>query len=1104
MKGLINIFKLLPKILLSVEALVLVLVIANPAFANKSQEYYKQQVIASRADNVYQILKKQETQGQTELDEGNILGASRTGTAQTIAYILEQLRSAANGNGMASTDEDFDDNVNDRGSFAVDDYGKSDALGTKEDGWDWYDNSQMTKDGVSVKEFRESEVTDMKQALTDGLNKAIAQGFLTVQEASAIEIEADNLIRTGTSRAIKAAEADGKGHTFIREIQDGSASALSAENSVTDGTCPSTEFLRQKYHSGCWSCLVVEKLASAFLTAAKNAYGLAQRAGITLLWIGVVMWLLMWALKNVSSLAQVEPGNILNELIKFMFKVGLAYWFIVSGLPMVKNYFIGPIMGFGASIAQQFWPERFEGYVENYVWEDEVVTEEQNKRLSEQFAKNNSAIEKPAEEEEQEKTKQEEKPVEALKIPEITKSDALYEDIVQDFQKALVQLLNQRLATLQGSCVNSTYSNGGQCKQKKPNSCRNSKCPDKGHQNAVRQIFTDAGSPGSYGAYCQITITAALEELNRQVGGNITNFQTKVGYCLTGMDVASKYKNAAITSASGGDILLREALPYANIGDTVYIRVSGESARSNVSGSGYHATTYIGNGQVISFNGDGKYNPLSAFGQNAKGRIVHINEIIRQRLLKNPAALKQIDRQKLADLAAGSGLMTLVNYTNGVMSETSGASADFSSLIIPIDDIHYSGPTDIMPKSVMNSILGATKAITDITSENMILGDAIMCYSTLERGGAWQLVDNWWVSIYMTNAFMWIEGFIIFCFGLLLTLAIVYYLMDMSFKIGFAVIALPIVVGLWPFNMTKGKFSMCVSIIAKGAATFAFLALTTTYTVALTEAVINWGDTPEAVAAGEGGIAKLYKVMDESGSISSKAVDAKDYRNDHKPDLDYAAAKLSLFSTTFVMLLFAFIYSFKLVQNTVPDLVNKFFPDKAFGETNPMHQWATAASRWVKDQAMKPVGYARDIALNQAGNALKGMPGKAVGFAKSMVGKGSGNAKTAAGSTMRGAGNVAKGTGKVAQAAGKGVQGIGKGLSAAGKGLQAIPIVGNVVGGAMMAAGKATEVAGKGVEMAGKGVEKAGDAAKKAGDATDKAYNEFGTRNKKPEGDKDK
>ena len=1092
MKGLINIFKSLPKILLSAGVLVLALVIANSAFAaenTKSQEYYKQQKAASRSDNVYQILKKQETLGQTEFEEqASFRGLSRQGTAQTLAYILEQLRSAANGNGMASVDEDFDDNTKDKGSFTVDDYGKSDALGTKKDNWNEYDNAQVTKDGVSIKEITESRVTDMKQALTDGLNQAIAQGFLTVEEASVIEIEADNLIRTGTSRAIKAAEADGEGHTFIREIQDGSASALSAENSISDGTCPSTEFLRQKYHSGCWSCLVVEKLSSAFLTAAKSAYGLSQRAGITLLWIGVTMWLLMWALKNVSSLAQVEPGNILNELIKFLFKVGLAYWFIVSGLPMVKNYFIGPIMGFGASVAQQFWPERFEGEVENFDWGE--WSDEDWKRI-------NEAADKA--EAEQDKTLQEE--------AKGNKGDVIIEgaDQISDVNANTVaeaqknktgnSTLNGKIPDFSLPGASGTLTSAFGCRPRPKTSCngKNNRCGGCTGSNYHNGI--DIGAPNGTPVYAigSGKITYATDSTCGHFarithdGGSGTWVSV---YChmLPKSDNYALTYNRATKQKTGKDVQIDRVAKFQQIG---FVGNTGASGGNHL---------HLG----IRYNG-ANVNPLmltSGVIQAGNPKTCP-NCPTESDRTPTPAGYRR-GATKFgsngivigSDLAAGAGGYDL--------SGSKIYSPEDSSLIIKVEDIKYSGPTDIMPKSVMNSILGATRAITNITAENMILGDAIMCYSTLERGGAWQLVDNWWISIYMTNAFMWIEGFIIFCFGLLLTLAIVYYLMDMSFKVGFAVIALPIVVGLWPFNMTKGKFGMCVSIMAKAAATFAFLALTTTYTVALTEAVINWGDTPEAVAAGEGGIAKLYKVMDESGSIQSKAVDAKNYRNDHEPDLDYAAAKLSLFSTTFVMLLFAFLYSFKLVQNTVPDLVNKFFPDKAFGETNPMHQWATAASRWAKDQAMKPVGYARDIALNQAGNALKGLPGKAVGFAKSMAGKGSGNSKTLAGRGMRGAGSAAKGAGKVAQAAGKGVQGIGKGLSAAGKGLQAIPVVGNVVGGAMMAAGKATEMAGKGVEMAGKGVEKAGDAAKKAGDATDKAYNEFGTRNKKPEGDKDK
>ena len=56
-------------------------------------------------------------------------------------------------------------------------------------------------------------------------------------------------------------------------------------NRMTDviNQCPTVEIIRAKYQSGCWSCLVVEKLTSAFMTAASKAYSLSQKAGLVLL-----------------------------------------------------------------------------------------------------------------------------------------------------------------------------------------------------------------------------------------------------------------------------------------------------------------------------------------------------------------------------------------------------------------------------------------------------------------------------------------------------------------------------------------------------------------------------------------------------------------------------------------------------------------------------------------------------------------------------------------------------------------------------------------------------------------------------------------------------
>ena len=880
------------------------------------------------------------------------------------------------------------------------------------------------------------------------------KGYLTAEEIRLVEKEAKRLLDVGAENAKKAAEAElctKNAANILANIDSSTAAAM--ENSVdlsesTEGRCPPIDVVRSKYQSGCWSCLVVEKLTSSFLNAAKSAYGLSQRAGLTLLWIGAILWLLVWALKNVSSLAQVEPGNILNDLIKFAFKVGLAYWFIMGGLTMVRDYFITPIMGFGATIAQQFWDDKIKDSVEDFKWD--TMTDEEIAQQDQELKEILSSPPAP--------TQEQEENVISTPLSETDKGFLSQND--ENFAKTETGIPNLLIPGIQTGCLSSPFG----CRVRP---CANCSKAHKGVDIGLNCVGKRQWAIN--GSNCVPVIAAGPGTISYSTQRNKSGKITGAGYyAVINHGTISNHKWATqyfhMRNGSG---------KFKN-GD----KVSQGQPIGCVGNTGVGTATHL-HFEVI--YDDQKIDPMSL----PLGKIVIYdwNKCTGKNVTHpEPSKYKYGAKVDSGWPASGKAVVCLTDGATYSGSSSGGSTlVDYGSLSVPIDDVKYTGPTDIMPKAVMNSILGATKAITNITSENMILGDAIMCYSTLDRGGAWHIKIKIIKDIelaHITNAFMWLEGFFIFCFGLLLTMAIIYYLMDLSFKIGFAVIALPIVVGLWPFNLTQDKFSVCVSIIAKAAATFAFFAITTTYTVGLTNAALSYGDMSDDT------VAKLYEIMDIAGAEGDPG----------QENIDYAAAKLSLFSTTFVMLLFAFLYSFKLVQNTVPDLVNKFFPDKAFGDTNPMHQWATAATRWAKDQAMKPVGYARDIALRQVGR----LPGKAVGFMRSMVGKGSGDAKTMAGSTMRGAGNVAKGTGKAAQMAGKGVQGIGKGMSAVGKGLQAIPVVGNIVGGAMMAAGKAAEAAGKGVEVAGKGMEKAGNAAKKAGNATDDAYNKFGTRNRKP------
>ena len=709
--------------------------------------------------------------------------------------------------------------------------------------------------------------------------------------------------------------------------------------------CPTTAQYKARYTAGCWTCLVFEPLTSAFLWAADKGLAVTQSAGKMLLLMGSLLWLAFWALKNVSSFTELQVGNILNDLLKFCFKVALAYIFIVNSSTAIGQYFIKPIMGVGASIAQQLWDSKTKQYTQDFVWEDEYISEEDQKNVEQALDATNQAGGAPLD-----------SAAADVEVPEQVEPDE-YEDTVQQFQKALVGQLQEQLKTLQNSCKEKPYVSDGdpKCRQitdENGTQCRHyASCEDKGHREAVRQIYSDAGSQLGEGAYCMMAITAALENINDEVGGDITNFQTGKGYCLDGIKVGAEYENSAVVGKSGGDVDLTSAMSYANVGDIIYIKVSGRVAGQTGSGSGYHAVVYAGNGKLISFNGDGIYSSPSAFGSNPVGKIVRTSEVVRARLKANGGA--GIDKAKLDELADKANItQTLVNYKGGTYTGLVGVNYDALVVDIP-EQIPYGGPTNIMPESIMNSILGAIRAITNETSGIMILGNIMTCYAT--EGGRWNLEMFGAELLSAPNIFIWIAGAIIWCMGFMLVVAIGYYLVDISFKIGFAVLAFPIVMGLWPFNVTQGKLFTVISIIAKAAALFAFMAIT-----------VNFGMLLLGQAVASGGFDELYAKIDllAQGASDDQEDELKEYINN----------AFSLFSASFVMIMFTLIYFFKLVQKTSSDLVNKFFPDNAFGDSSPMHSGATMMTSYAKKLAMKASGadLAKDIVAHQAGRLVKG------------------------------------------------------------------------------------------------------------------------------------
>lgn len=753
--------------------------------------------------------------------------------------------------------------------------------------------------------------------------------------------------------------------------------------------CPSAEDLRARYGAGCWSCLVFEKLTSAFLHAAKKGLPITAKAGATLLWLGCAIWFVFWALKNVSSFTQVQIGNILNDLIKFLFKVAIAYWFIVYGTAAINKYIVTPLLSVGAIIGQQFWDEDVKDYMEDwneaFEPDDPQKAEEVAQRVEENNRGNASDATLDIPEDSEANT------TGVIEAPTIVEPSTS-EEIVQDLQKAFIAILTRQLGEIKNSC-------GGPCGQ----SCRHKSCTNEGHRTYVKEIMQKAGYGYAVDHYCQASITAAMNKLTDEIGGDLTKVLKSAGAsCLNGISLGAV-----------GDVRLcengQQVYKNINVADTVYyhnVQTKASGGKRVGGGSGHHAVTYVGSNQTISFNGDSQGSMCNNYYYNVTGKVLCVSCLLRAKLEENPSLANKINKTRLAELANSSGYMSLINYEGGVFTTADGSMLGNSVPTIP--EIKYTGPTEIMPKSVMNSMLGAMRAITNTVAENMVLGNAIMCYAGLKNGGAWYISAFDIEIASITNFFTWLQGAIIWVLGFMLLMSVGYYFIDISFKIGFAVLALPLVMGLWPFGITQDKLFVVISIIAKASACFAFMAVSTAFGM-------------ELVSQSLGGLEELYSNM-ETLDVGER------HDGYHKTLRNAIEEKLEMFSISFLMILFSIMYFYKLVQSTCSDLVNKFFPDKAFGDSNPMHSGATMATSFVARPLKNAASLVGDIATHQVGKAaqgaLKGTLNTATGALRA-----TGHAIA---HPMR-AGRAIGGKGKQAlKATGKGLKATGKGLKAAG------------------------------------------------------------------------
>ena len=288
---------------------------------------------------------------------------------------------------------------------------------------------------------------------------------------------------------------------------------------------------------------------------------------------------------------------------------------------------------------------------------------------------------------------------------------------------------------------------------------------------------------------------------------------------------------------------------------------------------------------------------------------------------------------------------------------TSATGLDISGNQVGTEYLMTNSSGNILPAHLLNNLMTYVGAVDGTTTNHMKLGHMIICHSTHQ--GAWN------IGIFIPNVWIWLCGAFIWFFGFMMTLSILYYLVDMSFKLGFALVALPIVTGLWPFNITRGKFSACIKIILEAAGIFIFLAMTSAVGLILVNSAIGAG---QAIEAGGATPEAILQQMENNTGINEL------YASIEAGDNEKISDTFMLWGSCFILIVFAYLYALKIIGSTMKDYVSVFFNGGLGG--SPMHDKLTQATDMVKQKAVAAGKYAKDVVKHQSKLGLQGMANK--------------------------------------------------------------------------------------------------------------------------------
>lgn len=113
----------------------------------------------------------------------------------------------------------------------------------------------------------------------------------------------------------------------------------------------SAEVFDKKYQSAdCWSCDIIKILINSMMKVTRILFKEIQSLSILILQLGGAIWLAVYLLKSLSSLAAQDPAKVMDGMLMFMFKWGFIYTIIFAGLDTIMEYIVNPLLSIGFDV----------------------------------------------------------------------------------------------------------------------------------------------------------------------------------------------------------------------------------------------------------------------------------------------------------------------------------------------------------------------------------------------------------------------------------------------------------------------------------------------------------------------------------------------------------------------------------------------------------------------------------------------------------------------------------------------------------------------------------------------------------------------------------